>query len=84
MKEKWEDNFQKVFSDYERKVPDGLLDDIKREIEKRKLIPNVKKSSATLIPLWVQQVAAAVAVVLIVMEDSYGEESKLPKQSLLL
>ena len=33
MKEKWEDNFQKVFSDYERKVPDGLLDDIKREIE---------------------------------------------------
>lgn len=67
MKEKWEDNFQKVFSDYERKVPDGLLDDIKREIEKRKLIPNVKKSSATLIPLWVQQVAAAVAVVLIVM-----------------
>ena len=55
MKEKWEDNFQKVFSDYERKVPDGLLDDIKREIEKRKLVPNAKKSSATLIPLWARQ-----------------------------
>ena len=64
MKEQWMKDMQDRFADYEQPAPEGLLDDIQREMEHRGLVP-VEKASDTkrrLIPLWIRGAAAAALV----------------------
>ena len=61
MKEQWMKDMQDRFADFEQPAPEGLLDDIQREMEHRGLVP-VEKASDTkrrLIPLWIRGAAAA-------------------------
>ena len=64
MKEQWMKDMQDRFADFEQPAPEGLLDDIQREMEHRGLVP-VNKASDTqrrLIPLWMRGAAAAAIV----------------------
>ena len=64
MKEQWMKDMQDRFADFEQPAPEGLLDDIQREMEHRGLVP-VEKASAThrrLVPLWMRRAAAAALV----------------------
>lgn len=64
MKEQWIKDMQDRFADFEQPAPEGLLDDIQREMEHRGLVP-VEKASDTqrrLIPLWMRRAAAAAIV----------------------
>ena len=64
MKEQWMKDMQDRFADFEQPAPEGLLDDIQREMEHRGLVP-VEKASDTkrrLIPLWIRGAAAAASV----------------------
>ena len=64
MKEQWMKDMQDRFADFEQPAPEGLLDDIQREMEHRGLVP-VNKASDTqrrLIPPWMRGAAAAAIV----------------------
>lgn len=72
MKEDWTKDIQRLMADHKGKAPDGLLDDIKAEMNRRGLScpqPSEVKS-ARIVPLWrnrwVQSVAAAAAIALFV------------------
>lgn len=72
MKEDWTKDIQRLIADHKGKAPDGLLDDIKAEMNRRGLScpqpSEIKK--ARIVPLWrnrwVQSAAAAVAIALFV------------------
>lgn len=57
MENKWIDNLRKQAADYRRKAPEGLLDDIKREMARRGVAP-VKRST-----LLLRRIAAVAAVI---------------------
>lgn len=72
MKEDWTKDIQRLIADHKGKAPDGLLDDIKAEMNRRGLScpqPSEVKG-ARIVPLWrkrwVQSAAAAAAIALFV------------------
>ena len=82
MKEQWMKDMQDRFADFEQPAPEGLLDDIQREMEHRGLVP-VNKASDTkrrLIPLWIRGAAAAsVAIAIGTGTLLLTDDNNLPK-----
>jgi|GEM_PF-5813375 len=65
MNERWMKDIQDCFADFEKPAPEGLLDDVQREMQRRGLTP-VEEKRGKLVPMWVKgaAVAASLAVVL--------------------
>ncbi len=83
MKEQWMKDMQDRFADFEQPAPEGLLDDIQREMEHRGLVP-VNKASDTqrrLIPLWMRGAAAAAIVAVAIGTGTLllTDDNNLPK-----
>ena len=83
MKEQWMKDMQDRFADFEQPAPEGLLDDIQREMEHRGLVP-VEKASDTkrrLIPLWIRGAAAAASVAIAIGTGTLllTDDNNLPK-----
>ena len=67
MNERWMKDMQDRFADFEKPVPEGLLADVQREMQRRGLVPVEEPTKkGKLIPMWVKgaAVAASVAVTL--------------------
>lgn len=69
MKEKWINDIHDKMADYQMAVPDGLLDNVKRELDSRGLAPSMpataKRHYTRHVSLW-QKAAAAIAVIALV------------------
>ena len=84
MKEKWLNKLQaRIQSEYEAKAPEGLLDDIKKEMNRRGVAPvHSTRQKAKIVPLWIYR-SASVAVMIAVglcLGDMFVDQSSLPKQ----
>lgn len=82
MKEKWLNKLQtRIQSEYDVKAPDGLLDDIKKEMNRRGVAPlhSARRKEKTL-PLWIYRTAsvAAIFAVGLYLGDMFIEQSSLP------
>ena len=70
MKQDWMKQMRNQMGDYQRKAPEGLLDDIKKEMRRRGFNPvPAKKPNARTVPLWAWRaagIAALLAVILLI------------------
>ena len=65
MNDKWIKDLKQLSNEHQQMPPKGLLDDVKREMAARGLMPAVKKPSARTEPLWRRvAVAAGIAAIL--------------------
>ena len=68
MKEEWLDKLQtRIQHEYDVKAPEGLLDDIKREMARRGVTPahSSTQKHARIIPLWGYRAASVASIVAI-------------------
>lgn len=66
MKENWTNEIQARLKNHQEQAPEGLLDDVKREMMRRNVTPYLsKKRKAARVTMWSSRVAAAVAIVVI-------------------
>ena len=66
MNDKWMKDLKDLSGSYQKKAPEGLLDDIKREMSRRGVMPASEKKKAPAVPMKLWKRAAAVIAVLIV------------------
>jgi hypothetical protein len=65
MNDKWIKDLRQLANQYRQTPPEGLLDDVKREMAARGLTPVAGKGSARIVPLWRRiAVAAGIAAIL--------------------
>jgi len=94
MKEKWINDIYSRMGNYQKKAPEGLLDDIKKEMVRRgiNVVPAGKKK-ARAIPLWAVrsiEVAALLAIILLIATpylknpavDNIADASKKPSSAI--
>ncbi len=65
MNDKWMKDLKDLSGSYEKKAPEGLLDDIKREMSRRGVMPASEEKKPAFVPMKLWQGAAAVIAVLI-------------------
>ena len=86
MKEEWLDKLQtRIQHEYDVKAPEGLLDDIKREMARRGVTPahSSTQKHARIIPLWGYRAASVASIVAIGLYLGYilVNHSYLPNQT---
>ena len=65
MNDKWMKNLKNQTESYQKKAPEGLLDDIKREMSRRGVVPASIPEKAPVVPMkWWRRAAAVVALAL--------------------
>ena len=65
MNDKWMKNLKNQTEGYQKKAPEGLLDDIKREMSRRGVVPASEPEKAPVVPMkWWRRAAAVVALAL--------------------
>ncbi|MBR5717383.1 MAG: outer membrane beta-barrel protein [Bacteroidales bacterium] len=63
MNDKWMKNLKNLTEGYQKKAPEGLLDDIKREMSRRGIVPASETEKAPVVPMkWWRRAAAVVAL----------------------
>jgi hypothetical protein len=66
MKEKWMNKMQHRMGNYETKAPEGLLDDIKKEMARRGIsVVPAEKKTAKVVPMWARRCAEVAALLAI-------------------
>ena len=84
MKEDWLDILQtRIQNECDVKAPDGLLDDIKQEMNRRGVAPvRSTRQKASVIPLWTYRAASAAAIIGIgiLLSHLLLDDTSLPKQ----
>jgi len=65
MNDKWMKDLKDLKGSYEKKAPEGLLDDIKREMSQRGVMPASGAKKAPVVPMKMWQRTAAVIVLLV-------------------
>lgn len=66
MNDKWMKDLKELSGSYQKKAPEGLLDDIKREMSRRGVMPASEEKKAPVVSMKLWKRAAAVIAVLIV------------------
>jgi len=65
MNDKWMKDLKDLSGSYQKKAPEGLLDDIKHEMSRRGVIPASEEKKAPVVPMKFWKRAAAVVAVLV-------------------
>ena len=85
MKEEWLDRLRtRLHGECGEEAPRGLLDDIRKEMERRGAVPaRPVRQEATTVPMWILRTASAAAVVAMVLYigSRFGGQSPLPPQT---
>ena len=85
MKEEWLDKLRtRLHRECGEEAPRGLLDDIRKEMERRGAVPaRPVRQEATTVPMWILRTASAAAVVAMVLYigSRFGGQSPLPPQT---
>ena len=85
MKEEWLDKLRtRLHRECGEEAPRGLLDDIRKEMERRGAVPaRPVRQKATTVPMWILRTASAAAVVAMVLYigSRFGGQSPLPPQT---
>ena len=85
MKEEWLDKLRtRLHRECGEEAPRGLLDDIRKEMERRGAVPaRPVRQKATTVPMWILRTASAAAVVAMVLYigGRFGGQSPLPPQT---
>ena len=65
MNDKWMNDLKRLSEDYQKKAPEGLLDDIKQEMSRRGVMPASETKKAPVVSMkWWRRVAAVAALAL--------------------
>ena len=87
MKEDWLDTLRtRIQNECDVKAPDGLLNDIKQEMNRRGVTPmRPARQKTSVVPLWTYRVASAAAIIGIGIFLSHLllDHTSLPKQQLV-
>ncbi|MBM6993519.1 MAG: hypothetical protein I3J02_09700, partial [Prevotella sp.] len=67
MNDKWMNDLKDLADSYEKTPPQGLLDDIRREMTSRNIMPASQPLQARRVPMWRQPRIAAAAVALLLV-----------------
>lgn len=65
--QKWIEDIRRQAGSYKRKAPEGLLDDIKREMSQRGVMPPKQRRQPRLAIVWTRRISVAAAIALAVV-----------------
>ena len=65
--QKWIEDIRRQAGSYKRKAPEGLLDDIKREMSQRGVMPPKQRRQPRLAIVWARRISVAAAIALAVV-----------------